>query len=78
MGIYKIRFVWYARKRLGFATFIAVCLFGLNVAFNNFSVISRWCLVVTGAPVHICSLVGRASALGNGRSQVQSPTYQRC
>ena len=28
---------------------VCVCIFGFNVAFNNFSVISRWCLVVTGS-----------------------------
>ena len=27
------------------------CLFGFTVAFNNFSVISRWCLVATGSSV---------------------------
>ena len=30
---------------------MSVCEFGLNVAFNNFSVISRRCLVVTGSSV---------------------------
>ena len=28
---------------------VCVCVFGFNVAFNNFSVISRRCLVVTGS-----------------------------
>ena len=28
---------------------VCVCEFGFNVAFNNFSVISRRCLVVTGS-----------------------------
>ena len=30
---------------------VVVCLFGFNVAFNNFSVISRRCLVATGSSV---------------------------
>ena len=28
---------------------IVLCLFGFNVAFNNFSVIARRCLVATGS-----------------------------
>ena len=28
---------------------VCVCVFGFNVAFNNFSVISRRCLVATGS-----------------------------
>ena len=28
---------------------LRVCVFGLNVAFNNFSVISRRCLIATGS-----------------------------
>ena len=28
---------------------LCVCVFGFNVAFNNFSVISRRCLVATGS-----------------------------
>ena len=31
------------------------CCWVLNVAFNNFSVISRWCLVATGSCVHFYS-----------------------
>ena len=31
------------------ATTVCVCEFGFNVAFNNFSVISRRCLVATGS-----------------------------
>ena len=30
---------------------VCVCVFGFNVAFNNFSVISRRCLVVTGSSI---------------------------
>ena len=30
---------------------VCVCVFGFNVAFNNFSVISRGCLVATGSPM---------------------------
>ena len=28
---------------------VCVCVFGLNVPFSNFSVISRWCPVTTGS-----------------------------
>ena len=30
---------------------LLACLFWFNVALNNFSVISRWCLVATGSPM---------------------------
>ena len=30
---------------------VCVCVFGFNVAFSNFSVISRRCLVATGSSV---------------------------
>ena len=30
---------------------VCVCIFGLNVAFNNFSVISRRCPVAAGSSV---------------------------
>ena len=30
-------------------SYLCCCLFGFNVAFNNFSVISRWFLVATGS-----------------------------
>ena len=32
---------------------VVVCS-GFHVAFNNFSVISRRCLVATGSPMHTC------------------------
>ena len=47
-------FSWYAHgpdteKRVCLCLCVCVCEFGFNVAFNNFSVISRRCLLVTGS-----------------------------
>ena len=36
---------------LNFSVSVCCCLFGFNVAFNNFSVISRRCLVASGSSV---------------------------
>ena len=37
------------RKRILKSLLVVVCFFGFNVAFNNYSVISRRCLVPTGS-----------------------------
>ena len=38
-------------NHIAFPTLLFVCLFWFNTAFNNFSVVSRWCLVATVSSV---------------------------
>ena len=42
-------FFYKTQMHLTWQKTVTVCLFRFNVAFNNFSVISRWCLLATGS-----------------------------